>query len=129
MTTKNNEHARIFIAGGYGLVGGTIARHTRKIHANAELTLAGRNPDKAESLANELGKTETAYLDLDKTVNAEDLAGHDLIIAALQDRAEKLTEIAIDLKAELNEPDPDTFYTPGPEGYTDYPALAEALSE
>lgn len=35
----------------------------------------------------------------------------------------------IELEAELNEPDPDTFYTPGPEGYTDYPALAEALSE
>lgn len=24
----------------------------------------------------------------------------------------------------LNEPDPDTFYTPGPKGYTDYPAAA-----
>lgn len=37
----------------------------------------------------------------------------------------------IELGAELNEPDPDTFYTPGPEGYIDYPALAEAeaLSE
>ncbi|HLR32540.1 MAG TPA: alkene reductase [Fodinibius sp.] len=29
----------------------------------------------------------------------------------------------IELGAELNEPDPDTFYTPGPEGYTDYPIL------
>jgi 2,4-dienoyl-CoA reductase-like NADH-dependent reductase (Old Yellow Enzyme family) len=27
--------------------------------------------------------------------------------------------------AELNEPNPRTFYTPGAEGYTDYPALAE----
>ncbi len=26
--------------------------------------------------------------------------------------------------AELNQPDPETFYTHGPEGYTDYPALA-----
>lgn len=26
--------------------------------------------------------------------------------------------------AALNEPDPATFYTPGPEGYTDYPALS-----
>lgn len=26
--------------------------------------------------------------------------------------------------AALNEPDPSTFYTPGPKGYTDYPALA-----
>ena len=23
----------------------------------------------------------------------------------------------------LNPPDPDTFYTPGPQGYTDYPTL------
>lgn len=27
--------------------------------------------------------------------------------------------------ARLNVPDPDTFYTPGPEGYIDYPRLAE----
>lgn len=26
--------------------------------------------------------------------------------------------------AELNQADPDTFYTPGPVGYTDYPPLA-----
>ena len=26
----------------------------------------------------------------------------------------------------LNTPDPATFYAPGPHGYTDYPALAEA---
>ena len=28
--------------------------------------------------------------------------------------------------APLNAPDPDTFYTPGPKGYTDYPTLAAA---
>jgi N-ethylmaleimide reductase len=28
--------------------------------------------------------------------------------------------------AALNTPDPSTFYTPGPEGYTDYPSLAQA---
>ena len=27
-------------------------------------------------------------------------------------------------KAAINEPDPATFYTPGPKGYTDYPNLA-----
>ncbi|MDQ1734435.1 MAG: N-ethylmaleimide reductase, partial [Pseudonocardiales bacterium] len=27
--------------------------------------------------------------------------------------------------AELNEPDAETFYTPGPRGYIDYPALAD----
>lgn len=30
----------------------------------------------------------------------------------------------IKAKAPLNEPNPATFYTPGPEGYTDYPALS-----
>jgi N-ethylmaleimide reductase len=31
--------------------------------------------------------------------------------------------------ASVNAPDMDTFYTPGPKGYTDYPALTkEALS-
>lgn len=29
--------------------------------------------------------------------------------------------------AELNKPNPKTFYTAGPEGYTDYPALATAM--
>jgi len=27
--------------------------------------------------------------------------------------------------APLNAPDMETFYTPGPKGYTDYPALAD----
>ncbi|BAU47978.1 1,2-oxophytodienoate reductase [Sulfurifustis variabilis] len=30
------------------------------------------------------------------------------------------------LEAPLNEPDPATFYTPGPEGYVDYPSLRDA---
>ena len=30
--------------------------------------------------------------------------------------------------AALNAPDKNTFYTPGAEGYTDYPALTEAAS-
>ncbi len=29
----------------------------------------------------------------------------------------------LQLNAELNEPNPRTFYTPGPVGYTDYPTL------
>jgi N-ethylmaleimide reductase len=28
-------------------------------------------------------------------------------------------------KVALNAPDPATFYTPGPKGYTDYPTLAD----
>jgi hypothetical protein len=95
MTNKNNKHTRIFIAGGYGLVGSNMARLIRKVHPNVELTLAGRNPEKAHSLTNELGKADTAHLDLDKEVNAEGLADYDLIIAALSDPAERLIEIVM----------------------------------
>lgn len=34
----------------------------------------------------------------------------------------------IKAEAELNDPDPGTFYTPGPKGYTDYPTMAEEVS-
>ena len=34
----------------------------------------------------------------------------------------------IQASAELNPPNPATFYTPGPEGYTDYPAMATATA-
>lgn len=30
------------------------------------------------------------------------------------------------LRAPLNEPRPETFYSPGPDGYTDYPALPDS---
>ena len=36
------------------------------------------------------------------------------------DLAERLSN-----DAELNEPDPATFYASGPEGYTDYPTLSQ----
>ena len=56
--------ARILIAGGYGLIGGTIARHIRRIGGDVELVLAGRNPEKGAALAQELGGASTAYLDV-----------------------------------------------------------------
>jgi N-ethylmaleimide reductase len=34
----------------------------------------------------------------------------------------------LEQNAELTQPDPSTFYTPGPEGYTTYPALTEKAS-
>ncbi len=35
----------------------------------------------------------------------------------------------IEIDADLNQPDQNTFYTPGEKGYTDYPALAAQLQE
>ena len=46
---------RVVIAGGYGLVGGLVARHLRAAGHELDLVLAGRNPDQGASLAAELG--------------------------------------------------------------------------
>ncbi|MFE0557512.1 hypothetical protein ACFW1P_16545 [Paenibacillus sp. NPDC058910] len=42
---------RIYIAGGYGVVGSAVARHIRSINQDVEMILAGRNPEKGASLA------------------------------------------------------------------------------
>ena len=46
---------RVVIAGGYGLVGGLVARHLRAAGHELDLVLAGRNPGQGASLAAELG--------------------------------------------------------------------------
>lgn len=88
--------AAIFIAGGYGVVGSGIARHVRKINKETEIIIAGRNPDKGAELAQELGNARTAYLDLDKPFESYDWGKIDLIVAALQDPAEALINVALE---------------------------------
>ena len=59
----------------------------------------------------------------------EALADWGVIGAAAVGRAFLANPDLIDrlrLGAELNEPDVATFYAPGPDGYVDYPTLAEA---
>jgi hypothetical protein len=87
---------RIFIAGGYGLIGSNIARHVRKIDRDTEIILAGRNPEKGETLAQELGRARTAYLDLEYPHKLEDLGQIDLIVAALHDPADILIHFAME---------------------------------
>lgn len=96
MTKSNNRHPRIFIAGGYGLVGSNIARHIRRIDKTVEITLAGRNPDKGAALSEELGNTGIAKLDVEDSINPDDFANYDLIIQALQDRSGRLAGIALE---------------------------------
>jgi uncharacterized protein YbjT (DUF2867 family) len=86
---------KILIAGGYGLVGGLIARHLRTAGHDLDLILAGRNPEAGQGLALELG-ARTARLDLDDP--APGLAGIgpvELIVAALQDPGDVLVAAAL----------------------------------
>jgi len=87
--------ATIFIAGGYGIVGSSIARHVRAINKEIEIIIAGRNPDKGAPLAKELGNARTVYLDLSKSIDSYDWGQIDLIVAALQDPADALINVAL----------------------------------
>lgn len=81
---------RILIAGGYGLVGGLVARHIRAAGHDVELILAGRQPAAGEGLAKELGAA-TARLDVaDPQADLAAIGPVDLVIAALQDPHEGL---------------------------------------
>lgn len=87
---------RILIAGGYGLVGGHIARHIRAAGHDAELLLAGRNPELGEALAQELGQARAIRLDVANPEPAlAELGPIDLIISALKDPADALIDAAL----------------------------------
>lgn len=86
---------KILIVGGYGLVGGLIARHLRTAGHDADLILAGRNPDAGEALARELG-ARTARLDVhDADADLAIIGPTDLIVAALQDPGDSLITEAL----------------------------------
>ncbi|HEY0648663.1 MAG TPA: hypothetical protein VGD44_12315 [Phenylobacterium sp.] len=85
----------MLIAGGYGLVGGQIARRLREAGHDLELVLAGRNPDAGAALAAELGAT-TAKLDVaDPAPDLAALGPVDLVVAALQDPGDNLLMAAL----------------------------------
>lgn len=87
--------SRILIAGGYGLVGGLIARQIRVAGHDVELILAGRNPANGEALAQAVG---ARVIKLDVAEAAADLAAAgpiDLVVAALQDPGDVLLTAAM----------------------------------
>jgi len=66
----NNMHT-VLVLGGYGNFGSYICRELCK-HSNIRLLIAGRNPDRAERFAEELGLPKSHAIQLD--ANAADLA-------------------------------------------------------
>jgi len=86
---------RIYIAGGYGVVGRAVARHIRTINQDAEIILAGRNPDKGSFFAQELGNAHTAYLDILQGQSPPELDQASLIVSTIQDPADFLIQEAL----------------------------------
>lgn len=86
---------RILIAGGWGLVGSSIAKVLREAGHDLDIVLAGRNPDKGAVLTAGLG---ASLVRLDVADPAEGLAAAgpvDLVIAALQDPDDTLLAAAL----------------------------------
>ncbi|MFE0754538.1 saccharopine dehydrogenase NADP-binding domain-containing protein [Inquilinus sp. NPDC058860] len=86
---------RVLIAGGYGVVGGTVARYLRRTAPDLDIILAGRSPESGAALAREIGAS-TLRLDVaDPAAALADLGPVDLIVAALQDRGDTLIQAAL----------------------------------
>jgi len=88
--------ATIVIAGGYGLIGSTLARQIREAHRDVSIILAGRNPARGEALASQLGNCSAIRLDLSdaSALNAV-AADADIVVAALKDKSDALIQAAI----------------------------------
>lgn len=93
MTIKMAQ--QIFIAGGYGMIGGNLATQLRARFPESTLILAGRTPQKGETLAAKLGNALTVSLDLLSGEIPQLAATSQLIISAVPDPKHALGEFAI----------------------------------
>lgn len=86
---------RILIAGGWGLIGSTIAKVLREAGHDLDIVLAGRNPDSGKALSSRLGAS-LVRLDVTHPAGGLVAAGPaDLVIAALQDPDDTLLAAAL----------------------------------
>ncbi|WP_326834088.1 NmrA family NAD(P)-binding protein [Amycolatopsis rhabdoformis] len=86
---------RVLIVGGYGLVGGWVARHLRAAGHDVDLVLGGRSPEAGRELAGEVG-AELVRFDLDDAAGSLAAAGEvDLVISMMQDPHDDLLVAAL----------------------------------
>lgn len=62
--TITRDSAPVLILGGYGSLGSRIARTLRRLHPRLPITIAGRDLQKAEALACEIGAADAIAIDL-----------------------------------------------------------------
>lgn len=87
---------RILIAGGYGVVGGAVARAVRAAHPNVELILGGRSPENGMAIADELGIARAVRIDVAAPeASLDEIGPVDLIAAILKDPTDALFAAAI----------------------------------
>ncbi len=90
-----NIEKSILIAGGYGVVGQQVAKVIRQKHPSIPLLLGGRNPQKGESIAKELGNTDTIKIDLTNPNPIKGLKPH-VILGTVNDPHDYLLIYAVD---------------------------------
>lgn len=80
------EVQNILIVGGYGVVGGQIAKLVRKHYPDVTILLGGRNSQKGQALAQKLGNSKAVHIDIS---NADPLATLtdkiDIVLTAVND--------------------------------------------
>ena len=84
---------RIYIAGGYGVIGSAVARHIRTICQETEIILAGRNPE-GEFIGTRARKRPHRFLDI-RQVWLQGAGSADLIVSTIQDPADLLIQEAL----------------------------------
>jgi len=97
---------KVLIVGGYGMVGSHAARLLRRHHPKTTIAIAGRHPEKGETLATELrqiasgpdtGDIELVHIDVDQPIRTP-LAQYDVVVVAVPDPKRHLAHAALDQK-------------------------------
>ena len=86
----------ILLAGGYGLVGAMAARTLRAAHADVTILIGGRNPEKGEALARELGNARAVKLDMTASSPLAALTENiDAVFCFVHDREDRMLKDAM----------------------------------
>lgn len=84
--TITRDPAPVLILGGYGSLGSRIARTLRRLHPRLLITIAGRDLQKAEALAREIGAADAMAIDLRRPdLGLPAVRQFSAVVAALRD--------------------------------------------